>query len=167
NHLMLGRLYEVSNQLGKAEAEFKTAAQIDPGFDDPRGATFELATLYTDEGNPQRAIALLNTIPESARTARTYIAFGSAYQQLGDHKHAVDNYRKAVQADGDNLDARRGLALSLLNTGQTEAALQEYKNVVAGDPQDAQSYTRMADLYRRTGRFEEALDSLTKAEAIA
>jgi tetratricopeptide (TPR) repeat protein len=167
NHLMLGRLYEVGNQLGKAEAEFKAAAKIDPGFEDPRGATLELATLYTDEGQPQRAITLLNTIPESSRSPRTYMAFGSAYQQLGDSRHAVESFRKAVQADGDNLDAHRGLATALLSSGQTDAALQEYRTIVAGDPQDAQSYTRMADILRRNGRFDEALESLTKAEAIS
>ena len=69
NHLMLGRLYHANNEMAKAESEFKLATRIDPGFDDPNGATVELANLYTDEGNTQRAVNTLNSVPEGARTS--------------------------------------------------------------------------------------------------
>jgi len=106
-------------------------------------------------------------LPEGARTAKTYMALAYAYQQAGDQKNAIRNYRKAIELDRENLDAHRGLATSLLAEGDTDAALAEYKIVVAADAQDAQSHTRMADIYRRSGRFDQALDSLAKAEAVS
>ena len=167
NHLMLGRLYHAANDPTRAEAQFKAATAIDPGYDDPNGATIELANLYTDEGNTQRAISTLSSLPEGARTGKTYMALAYAFQQSGDSKNAIKNYRKAIELDRENLDAHRGLATSLLAEGETDAALAEYKTVVAADAQDAQSLTRMADIYRRTGRFEQSLEALKQAEGVS
>ncbi len=167
NHLMLGRLYHANNEPARAETEFKAATQIDPGYVDTNGASVELAYLYTDEGNTQRAIATLSSLPEGARTAKTYMALAYAFQQSGDQKNAIKNYRKAIELDRENLDAHRGLAASLLASGDSDAALAEYKIVVSADAQDAQSLTRMAEIYRRGGHYEQALDSLAKAEAVS
>ena len=59
----------------------------------------------------------------------------------------------------------RGLAQSLLNDNQTDAALDTFKQIVDSDPHDAQSYMRIAEVYRRTGRYDLALDALKKAGA--
>jgi len=50
---------------------------------------------------------------------------------------------------GDNLDAIRGLAENLLNNGQTDAALEQYKVIADANPEDAQTYLRIAEIYRR------------------
>src|SRR4051812_15619680 len=46
SHLLLGRLYILNKDLLKAESEFKTAIQIDPGSEE---AVTNLAYLYTEE----------------------------------------------------------------------------------------------------------------------
>ncbi len=60
----------------------------------------------------------------------------------------------------------RGLAQNLLNDNQTDAALDQYKQIVEADPQDAQSYLRIAEIYRRDGKYDEALAVLKKARSI-
>src|SRR6516162_8812543 len=163
DHLLLGRLYKADNESEKAQAEFNKAVSLDPQSEE---AVTTLALLYDDEGQNGRAVQLLNSVPEGARTAKTYSALGFTYEQQKDYKNAVGAYKKAVDLDHDNLDAVRGLAQNLLNSGETDAALQQYKTVAEADPQDAQTYLRIAEIYRREGKFEEALDSLNKAEAI-
>src|SRR5215469_4290727 len=163
DHLLLGRLYKADNESEKAQAEFNKAVSLDPQSEE---AVTTLALLYDDEGQNDRAVQLLNSVPEGARTAKTYSALGLTYEQQKDYKNAVGAYKKAVDLDHDNLDAVRGLAQNLLNSGDTDAALQQYKTVAEADPQDAQTYLRIAEIYRREGKFEEALDSLNKAEAI-
>ena len=163
DHLLLGRLYKADNESEKAQAEFNKAVSLDPQSEE---AVTTLALLYDDEGQNDRAVQLLNSVPEGARTAKTYSALGFTYEQQKDYKNAVGAYKKAVDLDHDNLDAVRGLAQNLLNSGDTDAALQQYKTVAEADPQDAQTYLRIAEIYRREGKFEEALDSLNKAEAI-
>ena len=58
----------------------------------------------------------------------------------------------------------RGLAQNLLNDGQTDAALEQYKIILDADPHDPQSYLRVAEIYRRTGKFDQAMDALKKAQ---
>ena len=68
--------------------------------------------------------------------------------------------------DRDNLDAIRGLAENLLNDGQIDAALDQFKVIADANPEDAQTYLRISEIYRRQGKYEDALDSLKKAQAM-
>jgi tetratricopeptide (TPR) repeat protein len=161
NHILLGRLYRLNNDLNKAEQEFKTAVDLQPGSEE---AVTMLAYLYNDEGNPKRAAQVLNAVGEKDRTAKLYSALGYTYEQQHEYANAVQAYRSAVKLDSDNLEARRGLAQNLLNDNQPDAALDQFKAIVDADPHDAQSYMRMAELYRRTGNFDKAIEALKKAE---
>ena len=60
----------------------------------------------------------------------------------------------------------RGLAQNLMNDGQTEAALEQYKVIADADPSDAQTYMRIAEIDRRNGKFDQALEALKKANAV-
>jgi tetratricopeptide (TPR) repeat protein len=163
DHLLLGRLYRLNNELLKSEAEFKTAVKIQP---DSEEAVTTLAYLYNEEGDSSHALQVLNSIPESARTAKVYSALGFTYEQQKQYKEAIDSYRRATELDRDNLDSVRGLAQNLLNDGQTEAALEQYKVIADADPSDAQTYMRMAEIDRRDGKFDQALEALKKANAV-
>ena len=163
DRLLLGRLYRLNNDHLKAEEEFKRAVELKP---DSEEAVTTLAYLYNEEGSPQRAADVLGSVPETSRTAKLYAALGFTYEQQKNYKKAVEAYRKAVAQDRDNLDAMRGLAQNLLNDGQSDAALGQYKQIAEADPQDAQAYLRMADILRRKGNYDKALENLNKADAL-
>ena len=163
DHLLLGRLYRQNNELLKAENEFKAAVAIQPESEE---AVSTLAYLYNEEGDSNRALQVLNAIPENARTAKLYSALGYTYEQQKQYKQAIDAYRKSTQLDRDNLDAIRGLAQNLMNDGQTDAALEQYRSIVDADPSDAQTYMLIAEIERRDGRFDQAMDALKKASAV-
>ncbi|MGD0929586.1 MAG: tetratricopeptide repeat protein [Candidatus Korobacteraceae bacterium] len=163
DHLLLGRLYRQNNELLKAENEFKASVEIQP---DSEEAVSTLAYLYNEEGDSNRALQVLNAIPETARTAKLYSALGYTYEQQKEYKQAVEAYRKSTQMDRDNLDAVRGLAQNLMNDGQTEAALEQYKAIVDADPSDAQTYMLIAEIDRRDGQFDQAMDALKKASSV-
>ncbi|HLV88479.1 MAG TPA: tetratricopeptide repeat protein [Candidatus Sulfotelmatobacter sp.] len=163
DHLLLGRLYRLNNDLQKAEAELKTAIKIDPGSEE---AVTTLAMLYTDEGDTSHALQVLSSVPDASRSAKLYSALGAAYEQRKDYKSAVDAYRHAVILDRDNLDAIRGLAENLMNDGQLEASLEQYKVIVDSNPEDAQSYVRMSEIYRRQAKYDQALECLKKADTL-
>ncbi len=162
DHLLLGRLYRLNDQQDKAEAEFKTAVKLQPFSEE---AVTTLAYLYNEQGKAPQAAQILGGIPEPDRSARLYSALGYTYEQEKNYKQAIVAYRKAVELDHDNLDAMRGLAQNLINDGQNDAALQQYKIITDADPQDAQSYLRMAEIYRRNGNFDQALAALQKAQS--
>src|SRR5579872_2296361 len=163
DHLLLGRLYRLNNDLRKAESEFKTAVKLQP---DSEEAVTTLAYLYNEEGDSARAAEALSAVPDASRSAKLYSALGYTYEQRKEYKQAITAYRKAIELDRDNLDAIRGLAQNLLNDGQTDAALEQYKIIAESNPEDAQTYLRMAEIYRRNGKFDLALDNLKKAESM-
>ncbi len=165
NHLLLGRLYKLNNDTAKAENQFQTAAKLPPeSVDEHIEAITMLAYLYNDKGDPAKAIAALNTIPESDRNSKLYFVLGYTYEQQKSYKDAIAAYQKSVDLDHDNLDAIRGLAQNLLYDNQVDKALEQYKAVVDADPNDATSYLRIAEIYRKTGKFDDAIAALKKAE---
>jgi tetratricopeptide (TPR) repeat protein len=163
DHLLLGRLYGRNNDLQKAENEFKTALKLEP---DSEEAVTALAFLYTAEGDSARAAEVLSKVPDSSRSAKLYSVLGYTYEQQKDYKKAIDAYRKAIALDRDNLDAIRGLAQNLMNDGQTEAALQQYQVIADANPEDPQTHLRMAEIYRKQGKFDLALDNLKQAQSV-
>jgi tetratricopeptide (TPR) repeat protein len=163
DHLLMGRLYRLDNELQKAEAEFKTAVKLQP---DSEEAVTTLAYLYNEEGDTTRAVQVLGAVPDASRSAKLYSALGYTYEQQKQYKEAITAYRHAIELDRDNLDAIRGLAQNLLNDGQTDAALEQYKIIADANPEDAQTYLKIAEIDRRNGKFDEALDNLKKAESL-
>ncbi|HKM48636.1 MAG TPA: tetratricopeptide repeat protein, partial [Terriglobales bacterium] len=163
DHLLLGRLYRLNNDLQKAESEFKTAVKLQP---DSEEAVTTLAYLYNELGDTARAAQVLSSVPNPARSAKLYSALGYTYEQQKEYKNAIEAYRHAIELDRDNLDAIRGLAQNLLNDGQADAALEQYKVIADANPEDAQTYVRIAEIYRKQGKFDLALEHLKKAETM-
>jgi len=58
------------------------------------------------------------------------------------------------------------LAENLLNDGQMDAALDQYKVIADANPEDAQTYLRIAEIYRKQEKYDLALESLKKAETM-
>jgi tetratricopeptide (TPR) repeat protein len=163
NHLLLGRLYFLSKDSIKAEKEFKTAVSLDPNSEE---AITNLAYLYNDEGANNKAAELLKSVPDGQRSSKIYAALGSTYEQQKDYKNAIAAYRQALTMDKENLDAMRGLAQNLANDNQIDAALDEYRTIQDADPQDATAAMRVAEIYRRQGKFDLAMENLKKAAAL-
>jgi len=163
DHLLLGRLYIIDKDYLKAESEFKAARKAQP---DSEEAVTNLAYLYNEEGDTKKAIDVLQSLPDSQRSGKLYAVLGYTFEQQHDYKQAIDAYKHAIDLDKDNLDAQRGLANSLLGDSQIDAALEQYKQVADADPQDAQAYLRMSEIYRRQGNFTQAMDTLKKAESL-
>lgn len=163
NHLLLGQLYEVNHESAKAEAQFKAAQGLDNGSEE---SLLNLARLYSEQGDTQRVISTLTALPEGERSVRIELAIGASYDQLHKPKEAAAAYQRALDLEGDNLDARRGLASAELNAGKLDDALIAYGVIVAAEPQDAQSYIKISEIQRRQGHYDTALATLKKAKTL-
>jgi tetratricopeptide (TPR) repeat protein len=164
SRLLLGQLYTLAHDTPHAEEQFKAAQHIDPNSED---VVLNLARLYSDSGDMTHAIQVLSAVPEDDRTPKIDYALGMSYDQLKDNKNAIDAYSKAFDMEPDNLDAERGLAQALLNDNQLGPALKHFETISTADPQDAQTYLRIAEIERRQGHYEQALTTLKKAKALA
>src|ERR1017187_2907535 len=86
DHLLLGRLYRLNSETGKAETEFRTAVKLEPSSED---AVTTLALLYNEEGDLGRALDILQSVPETDRTPRIDSALGYTYEQKKDYTRSI------------------------------------------------------------------------------
>jgi tetratricopeptide (TPR) repeat protein len=161
NHLLLGQLYGLNHDSAKAEAQFKLAEKIDPTSEE---SVLNLARLYSVQGEFQRTIDVLKSVPVEDRTARIELALGGSYDQVKDPKDAAEAYQRSLDLEPGNVDSERGLANALLAEGNLDEALKEFQVVLAAEPTDFQSEIRISDIERRQGRYEDALATLKKAK---
>ena len=163
-HLLLGQLYGLNHDSAKAEAQFRQAQRIDANSEE---VVLNMARLYSEQGDFKRAAETLSSVPADDRTARIEVLLGATYDQLKRPKDAVAAYRSALDLDPENAaDVQRGLANALLADAQLDAAMTVLKEIVAAEPQDAQSQIHIAEIQRRQGNYEAALATLKKAETL-
>jgi tetratricopeptide (TPR) repeat protein len=163
NRLLLGQLYTLDHDTAKATQQFEAARKIDPNSED---VVLDLAHLYGGQGDAQQAIAVLKSVSPDDRTGKIEFALGISYDQAKDPKNAILAYQSAVDADPDNLDAQRGLAQDLLQTGKPDQALKLFQGLTAEDPEDVQSFLRVAELEREKGHLDQAQTALEHARAL-
>ncbi len=163
-HLLLGQLYGLNHDSAKAENEFKAAQKIDANSEE---VVLNIARLYSEQGDTQRATDTLAAVPVSDRSARIEFALGASYDQLKKPKEAAAAYQRALDLEPDNLDTERGLANALLADGQLDPALKVLQQIVAAEPQDAQSQIHISEIERRQGHYDQALATLKKAKPLA
>ncbi len=162
-HLMLGQLYGMDHDTAKAKEQLEAAHRINPNSED---AVLSLVRLYGEQGDMQHVIQLLTSVSPDDRTPKMEFALGNAYDQIRDTKNAILSYQTALDTDPDNLDAQRGLAQDLLQTGKDTQALQLFQGIAAEDPEDVQSYLRVAELEREKGHLNKAQTALEHAATL-
>ena len=162
-HLILGQLYGLNHDSSKAEAQFKLAQTLDSNSED---AVLNMARLYNEQGDSQRAIDALRGIPNDDRTSRVDIALGASLDQLHKYKEAAAAYRAALEEEPDNPDAVKALGASLLADNQLAEALTVYNDLAKSETSDAQVQMKISEIQRRQGHYEDALVSLNKAKTL-
>ena len=160
DHMVLGSLYTVKHQQAKAEEQYKIAQSIEPESEE---VVLNLARVYVESGDIDRAVKLIEAVPESDRTARMEFTLGAAYDQLKRPKDAIAAYKRATDLEPGDVPTMNALGQALLNDNQFDAALKEYKDVAAADPEDASALVHIAEIQRRQGKYEDALTTIRKA----
>jgi tetratricopeptide (TPR) repeat protein len=160
DHMVLGSLYTVKHQQAKAEEQYKIAQSIEPESEE---VVLNLARVYVESGNIDRAVKLIEAVPESDRTARMEFTLGAAYEQLKRPKDAIAAYKRAADLQPGDVPSMNALAQALLNDGQLDAALKEFQAISAADPEDANSLVHIGEIQRRQGKYEDALATIRKA----
>ncbi len=93
------------------------------------------------------------------------IALEAAHKAYADghYERARDGYAEVLKTSPDMLDARRGLARTLMELGRHEAALQAFNRAIEDAPDYGASYANRGILHDRMGRHEQALADYRKA----
>jgi tetratricopeptide (TPR) repeat protein len=127
---VLGRQHHMANRHPAAIASYHAALRLDPRH---VNATNGLATLYAEQGNFPKAIALWReltdspTAPSGPGAAFLYSNLGYAHLLNGDYQQAVVALERACVLDPLNYRAWRHLGSSLERLGQAERAQLMFK----------------------------------------
>lgn len=110
------------------------------------------------------------TMPPSVQ-GPIFRALGDLYMQRKIPELAIVNYEQAKGIDGGDLDTRMALGNALYQRGRYNEALAEYKAVVEADPQYAEGYLKLGNLYYLASqsdppRVNEAIEILDKLLAL-
>ncbi|MFP5236609.1 MAG: tetratricopeptide repeat protein [Acidobacteriota bacterium] len=160
DHMVLGKLYSLKQQSAKAEEQFKIAQSIDP---DSEEVVLNLARVYAESGNLAQAAKVIESVPESDRTARMDFTLGATYEQMKRSKDAIAAYQQAVDQQPDDVPTLNALAQALLNDNQLDAALKTYKQMATADPENAAPLVKISEIQRRQQKYDEALVTIRQA----
>ena len=162
--IWLARLYRLHNEPEKAESVLRGLLQEDPEND---AAVEQLTQLLLDQNHAEEAIELLNGMIAHSPSATVYDHLGDAYTQTHDFAKAESAYRKAVDLDPSELSHLRGLGQALLSEEKYPEALTVYQKLAEMLPDDADTYLRIAQIYRELHQLDKAEESLIKARQFA
>jgi len=160
DHMVLGSLYTVKHQQAKAEEQYKIAQSIEPESEE---VVLNLARVYVESGDIDRAAKLIEAVPESDRTARMEFTLGAAYDQLKRPKDAIAAYKRAADLEPGDVPTMNALGQALVNDNQFDAALKQYKDIASADPEDVSALVHISEIQRRQGKYEDALTTIRKA----
>jgi Tfp pilus assembly protein PilF len=184
DHLAKGRSYLLGDQINEAIAELSTAASLDPKLSEAHnllGVAYDKKGLADRAKNSYE-----RAVKEQPEDAQTLNNLGFSLYQNGNYRAAVDRLKRAAKLAPTDERILNNLGLALcrlgkfqdafksfaratgpltgnLNTarmlerfGRDEDAIRYYEDARRIDPTSTFALKRLADLYKRTGRPEQA-----------
>ncbi len=113
--------------------------------------------LLIEQGQPDAAITLLTpAVDENAADHRVYNVLGIAYDALGDHTQAQNQYLAGLALNPESKSLRNNMALSLVLQERYDAAIEQMQRLLTGTEADEPYLHNLALVYGLAGRMENA-----------
>ncbi len=166
----------VRERFGRALEALSPAADSDTGVM-PEGRYPHLlreARTAMEADELERALAALveaqSLFPEHAGPDSTYPLLASLYMKQGDTASAIDQLKRSIAIDADDLSAHRQLAELYLESGEQQAAAEIIDRALLIQPFDATLYRTLAGIresreeWRRAAAAREAVVALDPSD---
>ena len=141
---LLGNCFEAERQPGLALQAYQRAIEADPSRIDYYEDLISLLLYLRKTGD---AILLVNhALAVAPNDARPWVWKGNVELRRNAPKDAMESYSHAVKLDSSNADGIVGMAATYFATGQSDAAIAEYKAGIAKFPNDPRFYVAYAEM---------------------
>jgi len=168
-HYFLGQLASSAGEFSTAVEHFATVARLEPtatilhyslaqayqGLGESEKAARQLEQMGSEE--VRIADPLMHELEDLRTGAAAHIRRAARAQVDGAWKAALEEYKKAVDADPKNPEARQGVATVLAHQGDYEGALKQFKKAVELGADNALVHFNLAGALALSGRLEEAI----------
>lgn len=162
SHFTKGKVYLGMGQGQKAVTEFRVITTANPDFIEGH---LRLAEAYVLNKNYDLAVAMLQSVlkqhPESKEILR---GLALTYLFMKDDKAAEVQLRKIIEHHPNDVHARLELGDMLFARKELGAAEEQYKQMMTFAPENSAPYLRLSKIYLNTGRKQEAVALLEKAQ---
>lgn len=158
SHVLLGRVLWARGDTAGAEKELETAARVDP---DSADVVYALAEVVEPD-DAKRARKLLEDFLKRNpdEEAHTLYELGRLDAQEQKYSDAIRKLKKSIDLDSSESDpVRLTLAQVYEVTGDTIAAIGEYKRLLLENPDDLDINGHMAELEAAAGRTSDARET--------
>jgi tetratricopeptide (TPR) repeat protein len=91
---------------------------------------------------------------------------GSAYSRLGDYRHAMIDYSRAVRLDPDESSWHFNLGLTRERLGDRASAVADYSAAVRVAADNADAYLNRGLIFLDNGKFDQAVADFTRASEL-
>ena len=156
----LGKLHRASGDSAAAEKAFHSALLAEP---DNEEAMMGLAAVYSDLGDPVKALATLKALADKSPNQSTLGALAQQYEIMNDPKSAAAALARAVALEPDDERLQRDLAQDLIEAGQIDESLKVYRQLAANNPREIGYRLRVAELCRVKRDFPAAEKAVAEA----
>ncbi len=122
------------------------------------------ATIYKSEQINQAATKFAEKFKgRPHRTSAALLALGGALTSTGNLSEAITAYRKAIQVDPYNKNARMNLAGLLSQMGKPQEAVHQYVRAICIDPKSVPAHYGLGLALQRAGRHDDAIKLYRRA----
>jgi Flp pilus assembly protein TadD len=155
-HFNLAIALETWGQIEKAPARYRAAFRLHPGWLDVMNALGLNLFKQEDYAAANRCFSrVLKYDPANAEALNNK---GVVLADQGRHKEAIKKYRAALEIDNKYINAGLNLSRALEDTENFAASLEELERLADLAPTDWDVRTRLAALYHKLERHDEAMD---------
>ena len=163
----LGDVYAGSGRLNEAIQAYKQAIELNKVYITP---WLNLGALFTKQGKYREAINAYDAaLKLDSRNVAIWNDLGNVHLKCESYDEAISAFTKAAEIDHTNGRAYSNLALTYFQKGRYEQAVPLYLKsleILKEDKDKANSWNRLADIYRLLNKYDLAIDAYRKADML-
>ncbi len=165
-HYLLGLVRQQDGRPEAALQSFQAALKIDPRYAQAQARVCELAAdsaRARETGYANAVTACRRAVRLNPRDPEPHFHIGWVQARLGNHAAAIQEYTTVLQLDAKFPRARFGLAMSYIDSQDTDRAIPLLREVVVAEPANTNARFQLGSALAKKGDCEAAVEWLKTA----
>lgn len=153
-HFQAGRIFD-------AEQAYRFALELAPQH--PEALHLLGLALYRQNRIPEAVTYLTAAVNQQPSSPLYWFNLGVISQKAGQHKEAIEAYRKAVTLNGRYLEAHINLGNLLRDRGELAESIKSYRSALTLNSSHADIHNNLGVALKEAGDFDEAISAYRRA----